>query len=417
VTQDELPDDRPFKSKCPSNDPPGLEEAGEASEALLENRSKPFGRKVKSPTPQEKATLGTRLGENPEESKRASRKVETGFLKKPTFRTFTLFFEGLPLWLLSLDRSFVSRVYICGFESSSELLCYLQNKELDPFLITKAAARLGLVRIEYLGLRSPPQDAIKLVSGAPPFLISEANRLGRSVALYLSSSELKRSYKFLPKVVSWHRCRHESFGGCTTFTALLGVGGIITGYRPVTTSIRRTIGHVLDHSVRPSPIANSTEMTSISLTVGSRLNPSDLGQTVRYRSNFYAKEWGSRTLTPDEIGLSFGLPTWLRGNKLERHHLPVVPIQILDGCLGGLFSDSFALKETLPTPLVRPPRVSSVTSWLPGIKKYLPHSWMKADTSPTKAVKSDDAGIPIHMWDQRILLVLPWVAPFLLFLR
>jgi hypothetical protein len=36
---------------------------------------------------------------------------------------------------------------------------------------------------------------------------------------------------------------------------------------------------------------------------------------------------------------------------------------------------------------------------------------------PTKALKRDDAGIPYHLWDQRILLILPWVAPFLVFLR
>jgi hypothetical protein len=121
-------------------------------------------------------------------------------------------------------------------------------------------------------------------------------------------------------------------------------------------------------------------------------------------------------LSLEEMGLSFGLPTWLRGNKLEQRHLPVVPIQIMDGCLAGLFTDDCVFKEVLPTPLLRPPRPSTSSTWLPALKKYLPHSWMSAKES-TKAVKNDDAGIPVHMWDQRILLVLPWVAPVILFLR
>jgi hypothetical protein len=42
---------------------------------------------------------------------------------------------------------------------------------------------------------------------------------------------------------------------------------------------------------------------------------------------------------------------------------------------------------------------------------------MKSTTPSTKAVKNDDAGIPFHLWDQRILLLLPWVTSFLFFLR
>jgi hypothetical protein len=89
----------------------------------------------------------------------------------------------------------------------------------------------------------------------------------------------------------------------------------------------------------------------------------------------------------------------------------------MDSCLRGLFTDDCFLKEELSTPLVRPPRRASTQSWLPRLKKYLPKSWMTAAPAPTKAVKSDDAGISTHLWNQRILLVLPWVAPFLFFLR
>jgi hypothetical protein len=166
---------------------------------------------------------------------------------------------------------------------------------------------------------------------------------------------------------------------------------------------------------RPNPVRKDHEL--IPLTVDSRLDPGKFDQDILYRTSFYANGWGTRALTSDEIGLSFGLPTWLRGNKLELRHLPIVPIQIMDGCLRGLFTDDFVSKEVLPTPLVRPPRPSTSSTWLPGLKKYLPHSWMESKVASTKAVKSDDAGIPIHMWDQRTLLVLPWVAPFLFFLR
>jgi hypothetical protein len=112
-------------------------------------------------------TLQTQTDISPD-GNRTNRRVEMGFLKKPTTMIFVLYFEDLPLWLLSLDRFFVSRVYIFGFESSSELLQYLDSKTLDLFLINKAAARLGFGRIKYLGLRSPPKETVKLVSGKSP---------------------------------------------------------------------------------------------------------------------------------------------------------------------------------------------------------------------------------------------------------
>jgi hypothetical protein len=40
------------------------------------------------------------------------------------------------------------------------------------------------------------------------------------------------------------------------------------------------------------------------------------------------------------------------------------------------------------------------------IGKYLPHSWVDDSLITEKAGKADDAGVPIHLWDQRISLVL-----------
>lgn len=340
-----------------------------------------------------------------------------GFLSKASTKEFALYFEGLPVWLLSLERTLASKVYICGCASGSELIQYLVTNQIDPLLITKAVARLGLSRLVYLGLESPPKEAIKLISGDIPYLISEARRLGSSTALYLSSTSLSKSHTGLPKLVDWHRYRHASFGGCTTFTALLGVGGLVN-YSPVVTSIRRTLGHVLDHGTKPNPVTKASDFDHTMLSVDSRLNPESFDQEIRYPTSFYANGIGTRKLTTDEIGLAFGLPSWLRTGKLEKAHFPVVPLQIIDGCLNGLFSESvIRQKEMLETPLIRPLRVKSTSSWIPGLKRYLPKSWMNSETTSSKATKRDDAGIPTHMWDQRILLLWPWIGIFITFLR
>jgi hypothetical protein len=56
------------------------------------------------------------------------------------------------------------------------------------------------------------------------------------------------------------------------------------------------------------------------------MDPGNFNQEILYRTSFYANGCGTRTLTSEEIGVSFGLPTWLQGNKLEHRHLPVVPM-------------------------------------------------------------------------------------------
>ena len=262
--------------------------------------------------------------------------MEIGFLNKPPQTEFALYFVDLPIWLLSLDKSFASRVVICGFESSSALMEYFSNRELDPFLINKSMTQLGLSRFQYAGSQSPPLNAIKLVSGPVPFLRTEAKRLGHLPALYLATSSLKKDLKGLPDHVTWECCRHESFGGSTTFSALLGVCGI-AGYKVVVTKIRRALGHILDHGVRPNPVPGPLHLISTALLVGSRLNPDNFDQEICYRTNFFANGWGIRKLIVDELGIAFGLSSWLRARKLKPHHLEeVVPVQIIDGCLQGL---------------------------------------------------------------------------------
>jgi hypothetical protein len=50
--------------------------------------------------------------------------------------------------------------------------------------------------------------------------------------------------------VQWHRVRHESVGGSSTFVSVFGIRNSVMVH-PNTTAIRRTIQHVLDFGVRP----------------------------------------------------------------------------------------------------------------------------------------------------------------------
>jgi hypothetical protein len=56
-------------------------------------------------------------------------------------------------------------------------------------------------------------------------------------------------------------------------------------------------------------------------------------------------------------------------------------------------------------------------TWLPELKRYLSHAWINDDYVTAKAAKSDAAEVPTTLWDQRILLPLPWATGVLRFLR
>jgi hypothetical protein len=142
--------------------------------------------------------------------------------------------------------------------------------------------------------------------------------------------------------------------GSTTFLALLGVCGF-AGHKAITTTVCWALGHVLDHGVKPDPVYGLSCLSPPPLLVGSQLDPGNFDRAICHCTNFYANGWGIRKLTVDELGSAFGPPSWMRAGQLKNRHLAVVPAQIIDGCLHGLFTEAIRAEEVLATPLVWPP--------------------------------------------------------------
>jgi hypothetical protein len=111
----------------------------------------------------------------------------------------------------------------------------------------------------------------------------------------------------------------------------------------------------------------------------------------------------------EEIGIAFRLPTWLRPSKLTLLDFPVVPIQILDGCLRALVPAS-GVHQTITPPLPGVVRPFEDCTWLPKLQHYLPHSWVDSSIVTDKAVKSDDADIPSQLWDVCCALIFPKIT-------
>ncbi len=96
---------------------------------------------------------------------------------------------------------------------------------------------------------------------------------------------------------------------------------------------------------------------------------------------------------------------------------PIVPLQVLTGCLDVLGATNSWVLQPLATPSRRLLAPVPLSTWLPDIDKQLSHSWIDITAVSAKAAKNDNLLVPTHMWDQRILLPLPHVEAGLPYLH
>ena len=331
--------------------------------------------------------------------------VEVGFV--PTFRPrpFPLHFEFFPIWLLSLEKTFCSHLTILGVASAHSLRSKLEAMAAPVVLAHRAIVRLGLARVSYSSVIRPPVDAITLVSGSPVFLQSASELLRGQAALFLGCSH--HSAKRPPPGPARIRLSHRSFGGPTHFVALFGCQDIPC--RPHETTLRRSVGHIFDFGARPDPVDPSAE--ALSLDINGILHPLDLEWPILHPTSFYRSGWGCRSLTPEELGIAFGFPAWLRAGGLTMEMFPCVPLQIMDACIREVLDDTAGFVSPLAARLFDTPVAPVGATWMPGIKRFLPHAWVPEDVITDKAVKHDDAAVHTAMWDNRITLVHPWSPP------
>jgi hypothetical protein len=124
--------------------------------------------------------------------------------------------------------------------------------------------------------------------------------------------------------MKWSRLWHQTFGGAANYVALLGTTNL--ALQPQRTTLTRTVGHILDHGIWPQTLSTGCNSEK-ALGITNRINPGHLDQFIAYRSAYSRTGWGFRQLTPDELGIAFGLPSWLRTNDLLVTHFASVPVQ------------------------------------------------------------------------------------------
>jgi hypothetical protein len=348
-------------------------------------------------------------------------KVEVGYVMESAPEPFRLRFERSPVWLLALEPSVCSSVHLPGVPSAGALLALLRAGGHNTTLYNRSVGRLGVGRILYGAEDPTPDGAINLVSGSYPFLQQAAASLTTERTLLLLDEPWRgKKNPRLPELVTWRRFKPAQFGGSTSYPVLMGSAGFTL--TPHLSSLSRTIGHIIDHGIRPdhlplSVVASLHSGSSDFYTSASLLDPRHLQRPVAYETTYSSSRWGSRLLTADEIGASFGLPARLSFGGLDLDMFPIVPLQVLSGCLESLSTTLARLLQPLDTPAPRFIGAIPTFTWLPSIGKRLDHSWIDHSTVSAKAAKNDSARVATHMWDQRILFPLPSIGDGFPFLR
>jgi hypothetical protein len=153
--------------------------------------------------------------------------------------------------------------------------------------------------------------------------------------------------------------------------------------------------------------------------VGDRLQTKALDVPVVFSTHWYSSGFGYRTLSAHELSSAFDLPLWLQPSGeaacndwltsesfSKMHPLSLFNVAI-DTVLDTLGAADLGVAPSVEGVSHHPMTLADDSGVsLPLIGRYLSHSWVDASLITEKADTADDAGVPTHMWDQRISLVL-----------
>ena len=159
------------------------------------------------------------------------------------------------------------------------------------------------------------------------------------------------------------------------------------------------------HKVRPSKLPKEMPKCYHQDDI---IDPSQLSLPVKYSTYFTSSGIGMRSLTASELISCFGFISW----NNESAPPPIPPLQILEIAIRTI-PTSNSSHHLAASPCWLPTNVPAPTdsSWLPLVNCNLSHSWMQIPIEVSKAVKRDDAKVPISLWNQRCINIFPHHTP------
>ena len=335
------------------------------------------------------------------------RKVEVRSLKEVQPRSAILLFEDFPVWLFTLKKEWIICLYFPNYLSLSHLIQVLVSKYGNKAWFMGKLEELGLDNLIFnIKIADYPQH-LCLVSGSLYFLKCSTSQGIREGIFVLQDSWRRRSVPLSTGGLSWKRVPAVECGCAMDFQVLLGVKKV----QPMIpfTGIRRTIGHFVDHGIRPRVLKDPPSMVAKSERKEYFLEDVFQGKFVEQQiilpTHFSRSGWGIRKITVKEWGDLFGLDLKAAHPKVH-FHFP--PIQVLSPILRSVISAGRHVVPVLSngTLTIETPTVRDRT-WLPDLDCHLSHEWILSEGNFAKAARADDEEIEKELWNLRCLLVFP----------
>jgi hypothetical protein len=203
-------------------------------------------------TRMDRIQAGVSLSEEANVLVRAShlgRRVEKGILESPQPLVMSLKFERFLIWLLTLDSMQITEVHLMGFSTQEALNSHVEYEGFDLQLIEAVIRNAGASKVKFTTNNIPATGSLYLVSGSKAFVQAWSEQV-TNLMLVLCDEHIRTTKRLhCQGTLRWMVLRHSTFSGVTHFQALLGTN--IPGFEPVRTTSKRTIRHVLEHSVKP----------------------------------------------------------------------------------------------------------------------------------------------------------------------
>ena len=348
------------------------------------------------------------------------RVVDVEILQRTTPIPIQIIFQDSPIWLFCLDPQRISHIYLPQFRDKLHLLNVLSSKNIKTNLCERVLNRFGNKNISFWSTRNP-FTLITLVSGSLNYIVPFLRDQTTTTIVSTDTNYHGKIRQGRPNGVmstglghvTWCRVRHLSVGGASKYISLLGVSGVCIS--PLVSSIRRSLRHFIDYSVKPTSLHPQNNQSSLHLSIDDLIHPDKLNQTVQYSTHFSATGFGYRQLNANELSSIYGLHSRLRMGGLEFHDFQhLVPIQILDSVLTPVVKliTQSSSREQQSSSIHQYPNFPTAKSdlsqtWLPSLSRYLPHSWVDLNLVTSKAAKRDDSEIPVTLWNSRITLLFP----------
>ena len=312
--------------------------------------------------------------------------------------------EGISLWLVVLRVADFEKVHVLASTWSTLV-------GASPETVDRWKSKVTT----YPEARDMPSSDIGFASGSHGYLNSVLGSSPTRQWVYRLISN-KRASGGEAAPGRYTKISHASVGGVTLVKGLFGLVGFPNIEIPPT--VKRNIGHILDHEERPHTCSASPQGKHY--TADDLVSHSELDLPVIYSTWGSSQGWGSRRLSAKEVRQMFDLPRWI--THVEPIYATFTPLLLSAATsdaallyLSSLSFESLSLEspESSASTVGEPsdPRKRQNTQpdavWLPELQKSLPGAWATGSVTASKATKADDALVQMAPWRLRIQLIFP----------